>query len=163
MLIILFQILSEPLDIEELVTVAKKDYNACPYYASRKASKEAQLVLLPYNTILHSGTRDGIGLKTKNSVVLLDEAHNIIESISNMYSTHVTLIQLEESGKGLKTYIARYMSRFSSKNLLQLKQIAFIIKSLISYLGKLLMCNRIHAVLQYKGICSFDLMKKFTF
>jgi len=119
------------------VTVAKKDYNACPYYASRKASKEAQLVLLPYNTILHSGTRNAIGLKTNNSVVLLDEAHNIIESISNMYSTHVTLTQLEESGKGLKTYIARYMSRFNSKNLLQLKQIAFIIKSLVSYLGKI--------------------------
>jgi chromosome transmission fidelity protein 1 len=124
------------MDIEDLVSVAKKDYNACPYYASRKASKEAQLVLLPYNTILHSGTRNGIGLKTNNSVVLLDEAHNIIESISNMYSTHVTLPQLEESGRGLKAYIARYMTRFSSKNLLQLKQIAFIVKSLVTYLSR---------------------------
>jgi chromosome transmission fidelity protein 1 len=69
-------------------------------------------------------------------VVLLDEAHNIIESISNMYSTHVTLPQLEESGRGLKAYIARYMTRFSSKNLLQLKQIAFIVKSLVTYLSR---------------------------
>ena len=128
--------MSAPQDIEELVNIAKKDYNACPYYASRKASKEAQLILLPYNTILHSGTRNGIGLTTKNSVVLLDEAHNIIESISNMYSTHVTLLQLEESGKALKIYLARYMTRFSSKNLLQLKQIGFIIKSLVTYLSK---------------------------
>jgi len=108
---------------------------ACPYYASRKASKEAQLVLLPYNTILHSSTREGIGLRTENSAIILDEAHNLIEAMSNMYSTQVTLTQLQESLKGLKTYMNRYMSRFNPKNLLKLKQIAHILKSFTVFLG----------------------------
>jgi chromosome transmission fidelity protein 1 len=124
------------MDIEDL-TAAGKDLKACPYYASRKASKEAQLVLLPYNTILHSGTRDGIGLKMENASILLDEAHNLIESISNMYSNHVSLTQLEDCSSGLKVYLNRYMSRFSAKNLLKLKQIGFVMKSIIQFFGKI--------------------------
>lgn len=122
------------MDIEELVK-AGKHINACPYYASRKASKEAQLVLLPYNTILHKGTREGIGLKIKNSALLLDEAHNIIESISNMYSTSVTCGQLDDCTVGLKTYMQRYMSRFNPKHLLKLKQLSFIIKALLKFIS----------------------------
>ncbi|CAL8088877.1 unnamed protein product [Orchesella dallaii] len=128
------EILSEPMDIEDLVNTAK-ELNACPYYASRKASKEAQLVMLPYNTILHKSTREGVGLKIKNSTILLDEAHNIIESISNMYSTSITLGQLENCATGLKTYMQRYMNRFNSKHLLKLKQISFIIKALQKFIG----------------------------
>ncbi len=129
------KILSEPMDIEELVKVGK-EVNACPYYASRKAAKEAQLVLLPYNSILHKGTREGIGLKIKNSVLLLDEAHNIIESISNMYSTSVTCGQLEDCTLGLKSYMERYKSRFNPKHLLKLKQLSFIIKALLKFISK---------------------------
>jgi len=122
------------MDIEDLVT-AGKELNACPYYASRKASKEAQMVMLPYNTILHSGTRETIGLKVNNSAVLLDEAHNLIESISNMYSNFVSLTQLEECFGGLELYISRYKSRFSAKNLLKLKQVRFVVKSLVNFLN----------------------------
>ena len=130
-----FQILAEPMDIEELVKVATEE-KACPYYASRKAAKDAQLILMPYNTILHTGTRAGVGIKTKNSVLLLDEAHNIMESVSNMYSTQINLPQLKECLAALEMYIKRYMSRFSAKNLLFLKQLKFIMKALVQSLGE---------------------------
>lgn len=130
------QILSEPMDIEDLVNAGKK-CGACPYYASRKAAKDAQLVLVPYNTILHSGTREGVGLKVNKSVILLDEAHNLIESISNMYSNSITFQQLQDCSNALKSYMTRYMSRSSTKNLLKLKQIAFVLKSLLQFVGEL--------------------------
>lgn len=130
------EILSEPMDIEDLI-VAGKQINACPYYASRKASKEAQLVLLPYNTILHKSTREGVGIKVQNSVILLDEAHNIVESISNMYSNSLTLAQLEDCANGLKTYMARYIRLFNPKHLLKLKQLSFIMKALTKFIGKI--------------------------
>lgn len=131
-----------------MVSTAKTSIKGCPYYASRKAAKEAQLILLPYNTILHKGTREGTGLKlNKDSVLLLDEAHNIIESISNMYSTQVSHAQLSECLNGLKIYIKSYMSRFNAKNLLHYKQLTFVVKSLISYLGT----RRIGAILIIKN------------
>jgi chromosome transmission fidelity protein 1 len=131
-----FQILSKVLDIEDLITTAKS-VKACPYYATRKAAKDAQLILLPYNTILHSGTRAGVGLSIdRDSVLLLDEAHNLIDSISNMYSAQITLQQLQDCHNGLKLYTKKYLSRFNPQNLLHYKQLTFIVKNLVNCLGK---------------------------
>ena len=47
-------------DIEELVTAGRKA-TSCPYYASRSAVALAQLVVLPYNSLLHAGTRKALG------------------------------------------------------------------------------------------------------
>ena len=46
------QALLEVQDIEQLVSKGRK-LNACPYYASRSAITDAQVVVLPYNTLLH--------------------------------------------------------------------------------------------------------------
>lgn len=48
------------LDVEDLVTTGK-DFSACPYYASRKAVDDAEVILVPYNTILHRATREANG------------------------------------------------------------------------------------------------------
>lgn len=52
--------LLEVQDVEDLVNTSK-DFAACPYYASRKAAEDAQVVLVPYNTLLHKATREANG------------------------------------------------------------------------------------------------------
>lgn len=47
-------------DVEDLAT-AGKQLNACPYYATRKAAEDANIVLVPYNTLLHKPTREANG------------------------------------------------------------------------------------------------------
>lgn len=47
-------------DVEELVSIGKQ-LNACPYYAARKAAEDANIVLVPYNTLLHKATREANG------------------------------------------------------------------------------------------------------
>ena len=47
-------------DIEDLVTAGRRT-TSCPYYASRSAVPLAQLIVLPYNTLLHAGTRRALG------------------------------------------------------------------------------------------------------
>lgn len=48
-------------DVEDLVKNGKK-LNACPYYAARSALEDSQIVLLPYNLILHKSTREASGM-----------------------------------------------------------------------------------------------------
>ena len=60
--------LSSPLEIEELVGLGKS-VGACPYYASRAALKEAQLVVLPYTALLQESTRDSLGLNLSGAVI----------------------------------------------------------------------------------------------
>ena len=44
-----------------------------------------------YSMLLHQGTRDALGIDVRDSVVILDEAHNIIESINSAYSCSLNL------------------------------------------------------------------------
>ncbi|KAK4886089.1 hypothetical protein RN001_002360 [Aquatica leii] len=122
-------------DVEDLVTQAKQ-LNACPYYASRKAAEDAQVVLVPYNTLLHKSTRDASGISLKNNVVIIDEAHNLLEALAQMYSSEITYKQLEETQQRLKNYKQKYSKRFSCHNLLCINQLLFIICSLINLLEK---------------------------
>lgn len=52
--------LTEIHDVEDLVKDGKK-LNACPYYAARSAIEDAQVIVLPYNLILHKSTREASG------------------------------------------------------------------------------------------------------
>lgn len=76
-------ILTEAQDIEDLFKNGRS-LSTCPYYASRASLKEADLILLPYPSLLNEGTRDSLGLNMKNSVVIIDEAHNLIGSIARV-------------------------------------------------------------------------------
>ncbi|KAI4463622.1 dna repair dead helicase rad3/xp-d subfamily member [Holotrichia oblita] len=128
-------ILLQVQDIEELVNTSKI-IKACPYYASRKAAEDAEVVLVPYNTILHKSTRHANGIKLKNNIIIIDEAHNLLEAISQMYSTEVTYSQLYHSLQQLKNYKAKYSTRFSAPNLLCINQLIFIVSKLLDVLEK---------------------------
>lgn len=47
-------------------------------------------MVLPYNTLLHAPTREAVGVRLKGNVVIIDEAHNLQDTISNVYSVEVT-------------------------------------------------------------------------
>ena len=97
-------------DIEQLVSIGR-ELGACPYYGVRYAipatqvsiiifllcmvaqsltNNVSQLVVLPYNTLLHGPTREAVGVKLKGNVVIIDEAHNLLDTIASVYSVEVT-------------------------------------------------------------------------
>ena len=47
-------------------------------------------MVLPYNTLLHAPTREAVGVRLKGNIVIIDEAHNLQDTISNVYSVEVT-------------------------------------------------------------------------
>ena len=121
-------------DIEDLVTAGKRAAS-CPYYASRSAVSLAQLVVLPYNTLLHAATRKALGLNLKNSIVIIDEAHNLLDTITNIHTVSLSGAGLGAALSQLQQYKERYSSRLKAKNLLYIKQILFILSSFVKLLG----------------------------
>uniref|UniRef100_A0A0P4W9K1 Helicase ATP-binding domain-containing protein n=1 Tax=Scylla olivacea TaxID=85551 RepID=A0A0P4W9K1_SCYOL len=128
------QVLLEVQDIEQLVGLGRK-MKSCPYYAARSAIRDAQVVVLPYNTLLHRPTRESYGINLCNNVVVVDEAHNLLETISNIHSVFVSLRQLQGAHAQLSQYLQRYSKRLSPRNLLYLKQILFFMHAIIKMLG----------------------------
>ncbi|XP_041072361.1 ATP-dependent DNA helicase DDX11 [Carcharodon carcharias] len=128
------ELLVEVKDIEQLVLLGK-EMKACPYYASRYAIPPAQLVVMPYQTLLHSSTRQASGIKLKGQVLVIDEAHNLIDTITGIHSYKVTGSQLCCAHSQLSQYMERYRNRLKAKNLMYIKQILYILVNLLQVLG----------------------------
>lgn len=56
-------------------------HSACPYYLSRALAKHAEIVFTPYNYLLDPAIREAIGIDLTDSVVVLDEAHNVEDTL----------------------------------------------------------------------------------
>lgn len=50
--------------------------NLCPYFGSRRAIPQAELVTLPYNLLLQHSAREALGIDLKDQIVIIDEAHS---------------------------------------------------------------------------------------
>lgn len=84
-----------PLDIEDLFQIGN-DLKTCPYYGSRSMVHAADLVVLPYQSLLSKSSRESLGLSLKDSVVVIDEAHNLADSLVSMYNSQITLPQVRK-------------------------------------------------------------------
>ena len=51
-------------------------------------------MVLPYNILLHKSTRAACRIKLKGNIVIVDEAHNLIDTICNVHSIEVTGAQV---------------------------------------------------------------------
>ena len=74
-------------------------------------------------------------MNIKNSIVIIDEAHNLVETITNIHSVSVSGAMLGAAHAQLSQYRARYAARLKARNLLYIKQLLFILASFIKLLG----------------------------
>uniref|UniRef100_A0A8D0FBY3 ATP-dependent DNA helicase DDX11 n=1 Tax=Strix occidentalis caurina TaxID=311401 RepID=A0A8D0FBY3_STROC len=128
------EVLVEVKDIEQLVALGRET-KACPYYGSRYAIPAAQLVVLPYQMLLHEPTRSAAGIKLKDQVVIIDEAHNLIDTITCIHSAEVSGSQLCCAHSQLLQYMERYRKRLKAKNLMYIKQILYLLERFVAMLG----------------------------
>ncbi|NXX34826.1 DDX11 helicase, partial [Nicator chloris] len=128
------EVLVEVKDIEQLVSLGRET-KACPYYGSRFAIPAAQLVVLPYQMLLHEPTRNAAGIKLKDQVVIIDEAHNLIDTITCIHSAEVSGSQLCCAHSQLSQYMERYRKHLKAKNLMYIKQILYLLEQFVAMLG----------------------------
>uniref|UniRef100_A0ABI7Z354 Helicase ATP-binding domain-containing protein n=1 Tax=Felis catus TaxID=9685 RepID=A0ABI7Z354_FELCA len=121
-------------DIEQLVSLGK-EARACPYYGSRFAIPAAQLVVLPYQMLLHGATRQAAGIRLQGQVVVIDEAHNLIDTITGIYSAEVSGSQFCQAHSQLLQYMERYGKRLKAKNLMYIKQLLYLLEQFVTVLG----------------------------
>jgi chromosome transmission fidelity protein 1 len=120
-------------DIEELGSLGR-EVGICPYYASRSAIKPSEIVTLPYPLLLQKSAREALGISLKGHVVIIDEAHNLMDAISGIHGISVTLTQLKQSRAQLGVYLQKFRNRLTGKNRVYVAQVVRLLDSLIRYL-----------------------------
>jgi len=120
-------------DIEDMGALGK-EIGICPYYASRAAIKPAEIVTLPYPLLLQKSARDALGINLKGHIVIIDEAHNLMDAISGIHGVEVSLKQLRAARAQLGVYLQKFRNRLKGKNRVYVAQVVRVIDSLTGYL-----------------------------
>ncbi|TBU40126.1 DNA repair helicase [Dichomitus squalens] len=126
------QILATPKDIEDLYQIGQAA-DTCPYFGSRRAIPQAQLVLLPYNLLLQKTAREALGIDLTDQVVIIDEAHNLISTLLSLSATRLPLRTLSAARHQLSIYLSRFRNRLSTVHGLHLKRLTNVLEGLSKY------------------------------
>ncbi|KAF2323360.1 hypothetical protein GH714_034835 [Hevea brasiliensis] len=103
------------LDIEDLVQLGRS-MGTCPYYGSRSMVPAADLVVLPYQSLLSKSSREFLGLNLKNSIVIIDEAHNLADSLLSMHDAKITFLELDHVHSLIEKYFGRFRNLLGPGN-----------------------------------------------
>lgn len=89
-----------------------------------------KIVTLPYPMLLQSSAREALGINLKDNVVIIDEAHNLMDAILGLYTVEISLAQLQLARDQLATYLQKFRHRLKGKNRVYVTQVVRIIDSL---------------------------------
>lgn len=93
-----------------------------------------QVVTLPYPLLLQKSAREALGLSLKDHVVVIDEAHNIMDAISNIHSVIISMSQVRQSRTQIMAYLQKFGKRLKGKNRVYIAQLLRVLDSLLAYL-----------------------------
>ena len=63
-------------DIEDLHKMGTH-HKVCPYYLQKNRAEFADIIMMPYNYIVDKRIRENFKIDFENSIIIIDEAHNI--------------------------------------------------------------------------------------
>lgn len=121
-------------DIEDLGKLGKA-LEICPYYAARSAIAASEIVTLPYPLLLQKSAREALGISLKGNVIVIDEAHNLMDAIAGLYSVSLSLKNVVIAEAQVTTYVQKFIIRLKGKNRVYVTQVLRLLKSIKDCLG----------------------------
>jgi hypothetical protein len=97
-------------DDHDEAAIPYSEHSPCPYYLSRAIHPNTELTFAPYNYILDPGIRRAMNISLKNTVVVLDEAHNVESTLCEGGSGKYSEIELYQLVSSLAVYARRSQS-----------------------------------------------------
>lgn len=129
------------------------------------ANYTSQLITLPYPLLLQRTAREALGISLKGHVIIIDEAHNLMDSITGMHSMSVTLDQLRCARSQLMAYLEKFKNKLMGKNRVYVAQVVRVLDSLTSVLTKVALTKNMEGqtdanhLLSAKGADQINLYK----
>ena len=97
----------------------------------------SQIVTLPYPLLLQKSAREALGISLKNDVLVIDEAHNLMDAIANINAISVSHHQVKRSKILLSLYLQKFRNRLKGKNRIYVVQVVRVLDSIIGFLDRM--------------------------
>lgn len=120
-------------DIEDLHQLGKS-LAVCPYYASRTALPGAEIITLPYPLLLQKNARDALGIKLEGNIVIIDEAHNIMDAVASVHAADIRLTDLKRAQGMLGVYVRRFGKKLKGVNRVNVGRVGRVIEGLSEWM-----------------------------
>ena len=98
----------------------------------------SKIITLPYPLLLQRSAREALSMSLRGHVVIIDEAHNLVDAMSGMHSVSVSLSEFRTAIHQLMTYGRKYKTRLKGKNRVYVAQVIRLISSVADYLQTVL-------------------------
>ncbi|KAL6935293.1 uncharacterized protein HGUI_00971 [Hanseniaspora guilliermondii] len=116
------------IDIEDLHEIGKQS-KKCPYYGTKPLLETAEIITMPYQLLfMNDNTID-----LANSIVIVDEAHNLVNTLIDMNRVDISLKELISIQKGIKIYMEKFEKKLAQRNMHQLNKVKNVVTDLIHY------------------------------
>ena len=84
--------------------------------------------------MLQKSAREALNISLKGHIVIIDEAHNLMDAISNIYSVIITQAQIKRCRAQLGTYLQKFRNKLKGRNRVYVTQVVRLLDSLSGYL-----------------------------
>lgn len=142
-------------DIEDLHELGRA-HQVCPYYASRSAIPAAEIITLPYPLLLQESAREALGIRLHGNVVIIDEAHNIMDAVANVHAAEIQLSELKRARQMLGVYFKRFGKKLKGENRIMVAQVVKVIDGLTEWSNTALTYKVSLSNLTHHADCSTD-------
>ncbi|KAJ2911046.1 ATP-dependent DNA helicase chl1, partial [Coemansia aciculifera] len=121
------------MDIEELAKEGRRRCT-CPYYGARSSVGGSQVVALPYNTLLSRSAREAMGISLQGNIVIVDEAHNLVDTILSTHSVTLDWRTVRALIDMVQKYFTKYWRRLKGSNVTYVRQTIALLKALNKFM-----------------------------
>lgn len=127
-------LLSNVCDIEDLLTSGTR-MRSCPYFGTRSALADADIILAPYSSILNKHNRHSIGISLDSCYVIIDESHNLIDAITDYHSAAITKPQILACQRCFRDYYNLYLEKMFPRKRMYVEMALRVIDGFLSYIS----------------------------
>lgn len=148
------QIYKSIIDIEDLHEIGKES-KTCAYYGTKHLVETAEIITMPYQLLFMEDNN----IDLSNSIVIVDEAHNLVSTLIDMNRADISLTELKAILAGLDIYIKKFESKLAPRNKHQLNKVRALVQDLISYFEEEYADKKTTNLLPFLKLNSNDLIK----
>lgn len=91
---------------------------------------------MPYSVLLHRGTREALGVPLEGAIVVLDEAHNIIDAVNSAHAARASLRHVSAAVDQLDAYWVAYRDRLGPRNAMRVRQLLALLQAFAAALHR---------------------------
>lgn len=98
---------------------------------------QASRVTLPYNLLLQKQARETLGVDLTDQTVIIDEAHNLIDTILSIHTVSLPHSVLKKSLEQLRIYLQRFRKMLTPQHALHLRRLVEFLVAVDKYCNDL--------------------------